>query len=137
MQPTRPASTLLRADDGAAMVELAFVLPIFLLLVWGVIEFGRLLYTANNLTTAVREGARYAAVQPTVSANDPNVQAVVIRAFVPLGSAGGLNTKQITVSSTKVSGSVVVSATYQLFKITPLATTIGPLTASATFRRER
>ncbi len=45
---------------GAAVVELAVVLPLFLLLVLGMIEFGRMLMVQQVLTNASREGARRA-----------------------------------------------------------------------------
>jgi Flp pilus assembly protein TadG len=45
---------------GAAMVEMAFVLPIFLLVVLGIIEFGRAMMVGQLVTNASREGARLA-----------------------------------------------------------------------------
>lgn len=47
---------------GQAMVETALVLPIIILIVFGIIEFGRILNTYIVLTNASREGARYSAV---------------------------------------------------------------------------
>ena len=44
---------------GQGLLEFALALPIFLLLVLGVIEFGRLLAVVSSVTTAAREGARY------------------------------------------------------------------------------
>jgi Flp pilus assembly protein TadG len=43
-------------------VELALVLPLLLLLLFGVIDFGRMLNTQITLTEAAREGARAAAL---------------------------------------------------------------------------
>ncbi|MBX3442916.1 MAG: pilus assembly protein [Planctomyces sp.] len=45
---------------GAAVVETALVLPLFLMVVMGVIEFGRAFMVAQLLTNAAREGARTA-----------------------------------------------------------------------------
>src|SRR4051812_6554667 len=45
---------------GAAMVETALVLPIFFMVVLGVIEFGRAMMVAQLLTNGAREGARLA-----------------------------------------------------------------------------
>jgi Flp pilus assembly protein TadG len=61
------------------MVEFAIVLPLLLLLVCGIIDLGRLLYTYNNLTSAVREGARLASVQkdPTTGASQTAVRSRV------------------------------------------------------------
>lgn len=49
---------------GQAMVEMAFVIFILVLLVFGITEFGRALYTKNTLTNAARAGARQAVVTP-------------------------------------------------------------------------
>lgn len=46
-------------NRGQGMLEFALALPIFLLLVLGVIEFGRLLAVVISVTTAAREAARY------------------------------------------------------------------------------
>ncbi|QEM68883.1 pilus assembly protein [Geobacter sp. FeAm09] len=61
---TYPPSCLhrLRSSRGQALVELALLLPILLLLIFGVIEFGRAFYMKNTLTNAVRHAARKAAV---------------------------------------------------------------------------
>jgi Flp pilus assembly protein TadG len=51
------------AQRGAAAVEMAILLPLLLLLVFGVIEFGVYLYNQQVLTNACREGARAGIVQ--------------------------------------------------------------------------
>ena len=43
---------------GVAAVEFAFVAPLFFLLVFGMIEFGRMLMVQQVITNASREGAR-------------------------------------------------------------------------------
>jgi hypothetical protein len=45
-------------DSGAAAVEMALVLPLLLLVVFGIIDFGRMLNAQIILTQAAREGAR-------------------------------------------------------------------------------
>ncbi len=45
-------------QKGAAMVEFAMVLPLFLVLVFGIIEFSLMLYDQAIITNASREGAR-------------------------------------------------------------------------------
>ena len=48
----------LKNCKGAVMVEFAIVLPLLLILVFGIIEFGVLLYDKAMITNASREGAR-------------------------------------------------------------------------------
>lgn len=47
---------------GQALVEFAFVAPIFFLLLFGIIEGGRFILYYQTLNNATREGARYAIV---------------------------------------------------------------------------
>jgi hypothetical protein len=49
-------------DRGAAAVEFVLVAPLFLLLIFGLVSFGLLLYTLVTAQQAAREGARLAAV---------------------------------------------------------------------------
>ena len=47
-----------RYEAGTSVVEMAIVLPLLLLLVFGIGEFGVAFTRWNSLTNAVREGAR-------------------------------------------------------------------------------
>lgn len=49
-------------QHGAAIVEFAIVLSAFLLLLLGIIEMGRVLFTFNSAAEATRRGARIAVV---------------------------------------------------------------------------
>jgi len=49
-------------NRGNALIEFALVLPILLLVLFGITELGRMIMTTNVLNTASREGARLAAV---------------------------------------------------------------------------
>ena len=53
---------LWRREEGSALVEFALILPLLVLLLFGVIEFGLLLYNQQVITNASREGARYGIV---------------------------------------------------------------------------
>jgi Flp pilus assembly protein TadG len=52
-----------RDGRGQALVELALILPILLMLLLGIFEFGRAWNTKQVMTDAAREGARLAVVQ--------------------------------------------------------------------------
>lgn len=52
-----------RNEAGQALVEFALVLPVLLLLIAGIIEFGRAFHIQQVVTDASREGARTAVVQ--------------------------------------------------------------------------
>ena len=60
--PMRALRSILRDDRGAALAEAAIVLPVFLLLVGGVYEFGFFLYQEQLATSGVEDAARYLAL---------------------------------------------------------------------------
>ena len=51
---------MLKKSDGAALIELAIILPILLLLVFGVFEYSRAIHAKNIITNMSREGANLA-----------------------------------------------------------------------------
>ena len=51
-----------RKERGAVAVEMAIVLPLLLVILVGIIEFGRVLNVQVSLSQAAHEGARYAAI---------------------------------------------------------------------------
>jgi Flp pilus assembly protein TadG len=61
-------SRLRLVSRGQALVEFALVFPIFILLVFGLIDIGRYVYDANAISQAAREGARYGSVADYVDA---------------------------------------------------------------------
>ena len=65
-----PASLriLLKADRGAALVELALVAPTLLLLVLGAVELGRAYFVNLEVVNAAHAGAEYGSLNPTDTA---------------------------------------------------------------------
>jgi Flp pilus assembly protein TadG len=61
-RPRRSLRTLLRNERGTALVEFALIAPLLFLLLFGVIEFGRVLNYYNDLTQLSGQGARAAVV---------------------------------------------------------------------------
>lgn len=51
-----------RSEEGASAAEFALVLPVFLLLVFGLIEMGMLLFTTNQLHWTAEQSARCSSV---------------------------------------------------------------------------
>lgn len=65
-QSAATGAAVWRACDGATAVEMAFLLPVFMLFLLGICEFGRALWTQTALQFAVESAARCAAVSPTL-----------------------------------------------------------------------
>lgn len=57
----------LKGEKGQAMVEFALILPILLLIICGIIDFGWMFYNQLSIDNACREGARYAVVHSDVA----------------------------------------------------------------------
>jgi Flp pilus assembly protein TadG len=56
------------------MVEFALTLPVLMLIMLGILEFGRLLFTYSAVTTAAREAARYGSAAGGLDATINNYQ---------------------------------------------------------------
>ena len=65
-----------RSSKGQALVEFALVLPVFLMVLFGIIDGGRYVFQNNVLSQAAREGARVAAAEAgwigKTTAEDPS-----------------------------------------------------------------
>jgi len=62
----KPRST---PEGGQALVEFAIVIPVFLLILFAILQLGLLFGAQNSLTSAVRETARYAAPYRVIDAS--------------------------------------------------------------------
>jgi Flp pilus assembly protein TadG len=76
---------------GSTLVEFAFVLPLLKALVFGVIDFGRALYSYHFVSNAAREATRWASVRgsdctaySTCNAGQPEVSDYVV-SIAPAG----------------------------------------------------
>jgi Flp pilus assembly protein TadG len=75
MRSLRPARRRAGDERGASAVEFALVLPVLILLVIGIVEFGRGFQVSGTLSAAAREGVRLMALQ-----NDPAAARAAVRA---------------------------------------------------------
>lgn len=78
----------LQREDGAAAVEFAILLPLLMLILFGIIEFGLVLYNQEVITNASREGARFGIVigpRPTTG----QIQGVVTNYLTNAGLNSG------------------------------------------------
>ena len=75
----------LRGEQGAAAVEFALVMTLLIMLVFGIVEFGRAYNTKIELSGAAREGARRMAVSGDASCTGSGAKATAIKASPTLG----------------------------------------------------
>lgn len=109
-----------RDERGAAVVEFALILPILVLFVFGIIEFGRAYSARIQLTAAVREGARAGAL---------GLDAVA----ATKAGAPGLTPTQINVTYTPTPGSFCAGAGPTTTQSSSTSTTIPTATVTATY----
>src|SRR5215468_6129605 len=86
--------TGLRREEGAALLEMAVVLPLLLFLSVGIFEFGRAYQTWQVLTNAAREGARAAII---TGSTDTDVTTRV-RNYMQGGALPNSNTATVTIT---------------------------------------
>ena len=97
-----------RSESGAELIEVALTLPLLLLVVLGIIEFGFLFQEYEVVTNAAREGARIAALVPTAGYTTAEAKT---RATDYL-TAGGLKMAQVPSGTpTVVQSQVPISGT--------------------------
>jgi len=123
---------------GAAAVEFAVVAPVFFLLVFGMIEFGRMVMVQQVITNGSREGARIAVLDGATTAE---VTAAVTGYLQSAGIAGG----NVTVSPDPPSSAgygepvtVTVSVPFDQVSWLPSPIFLGgsTMTATSVMRRE-
>jgi Flp pilus assembly protein TadG len=90
------------AESGAALVEAAVILPVFLTLVGGVYEFGFFLYQEQLVTSGVRDAARYLSLtaDPTSITNQSNAKNLAVSGSISGGTprVAGWATSDVSVS---------------------------------------
>lgn len=92
-----------RDERGAAAVEFALVLPILLLLLFGIIAYGYMLSFRQAMSQAAAEGAREAAVNVNASNRQASAMAAVDEALDAYGvrcGADGMTCRYRMVSGT-------------------------------------
>ena len=111
----RPQSQLMKNDRGQSLVEFALTLPMLLVVMFMVTEFGRALYQYNVMAQATREGARLGVVSGQDAAT-PRGEARMDAFLTGTGIApGDLTTKTVTVvDDYNGTGTKVVVATAEM-----------------------
>lgn len=101
-----------RNERGQAMVEFALTITLTLLLVFGMIDFSRAIYTASVIQWAAQQGARTAMVDPA------GVRAAVVNRLA------GLDPDEVDVNVTTGANTVQVEVSYEFDFIVPMISRI-------------
>ena len=123
---------LRKTDGGQSLVEFALLIPLFLILVFGIIDFGLGLRAYISVTQSTREGARFASIGNTAGTftsggsgecNGTTLTTVVGRVCRTMNGLDLTDVESVSVTypNGNAPGETVrVSASYQYEYITPV-----------------
>ncbi|MBA7508123.1 hypothetical protein ES705_00043 [subsurface metagenome] len=106
---------IIKSEKGASAVEFALILPILIMLVFGIVQFGIAFNNYITITHAAREGARIAAVD----LNNPDLKNIIIERAFPVQ----ITEDDIVISTpegTNIGDPVEVEITYNISITIPL-----------------
>jgi Flp pilus assembly protein TadG len=113
----------MKSENGQSLVEFALVLPLLVLLLFGIIDFGRIIHAYLTIDHAGREAARAASIGKT----KVEVEQVAI------DSGKSINLSDVTVSPGTSGANATVTITYPITFLTPvIGNIVGPITLEDT-----
>ncbi|WML59145.1 TadE/TadG family type IV pilus assembly protein [Neobacillus sp. PS2-9] len=114
----------MKSENGQSLVEFALVLPLIVLLLFGIIDFSRIFHVYLTMDHAGREAARAASIGNDVSE--------IKNTAVNDATSIGLTADRVAISGTRNSGTnVTITITYPITFLTPV---IGEIVGSLTLK---
>jgi hypothetical protein len=98
-----------------SLIEFALILPLFMLIILGIFDFGRAIYASSAVHNAAREGARYGAVHPCDTSG-----IVAVAQNMSVGLGGGVSVTPVIEYSGGVGQRIRVQVVYRFRAVTPL-----------------
>ena len=119
---------------GSSLVEFALIVPLFFILIFGIIDFGRIFFIELTLQNALRQAGRFAVTGNHLpDPNNPTIQLSRINSIIQTAkqAAAGVDVSNIQISSlaggnagpNRAGGpgdTITISITVNLHLITPL-----------------
>lgn len=118
----------MKSEKGQSLVEFALVIPLLIILLFGIVDFGRIFHAYLTMDHAGREAARAA----SIGKDDTTVKSTAVSDAVGIGlTADKVN---ITPGGTRISGSdISITITYPITFLTPvIGSIVGPITLKDT-----
>jgi Flp pilus assembly protein TadG len=150
--PSAPASSRARsAGRGQSLLEMALVLPMFLMLLCAIVDFSHVFYVEMTVQDALREAGRFAITGNTLSGQS-RLASILATAQQAAGSLN-INTNSINITSNGTGGTgaaanaggpgdiITISMSSGVPMLTPLIAPLFPngaynFTVSVTFKNE-
>jgi Flp pilus assembly protein TadG len=128
-----------KRDRGAAAVEMAFMTMFLIILVTGIIDLGRALYTNISVQEAAQEGAFYGGFEEVVTKSDIVDRTVGSTGSITLDPTDVIVTCSAITRGKRNAARVQVDVSYDLNLITPVVGQWlgGTLTLNKTAEAER
>ena len=138
-------------DRGQSLVEFALVLPVFFLLMFGIIDGGRVVFANNNMAQAARNVARIASTACFQTTPACSTASGPIKTAISSQGTGGVSptwTVQCINPTTnaaptgsggdfcKVGYHIRVSVSASFGFVTPIASSMGPVTIASRTEQE-
>jgi Flp pilus assembly protein TadG len=124
-----------RLQGGSNLVEFALVLPLLLVLMFGIIDFGLALFDKAVITNAAREGARAGMVFAETRRTDAEIEAVVQNYCSDYLVTFGAGTPAVSVARTGTGSgdslTVTVTYSYDYVVMSKLVPGLGTLNMTA------
>ena len=122
-----------KKEEGASLVEFALLAPLFVVILFGLVEFGLAMYSKGMVTNASREGARFGVVYTSPRKTTEEISSKVQEY---LNDSGFMDTVTINVTGAQgTSGTPLsVTVTYPYtFQVLPnfVCGLVGPLNVTA------
>lgn len=111
MKLTR-ATRAIGRERGAAAVEFGLILPVLLMLVGAVIDFGNMYRQQIQLTNAARDGVRQVSVNSSTGWTQSQIQSRIAVAASPLGVSSTATAWYCSTSGTTVTVTVTPTTAY-------------------------
>lgn len=120
-------------QSGSAIVEGALVFLVFMVIVFGLMEFGRMVWSYTQVANGAREATRYAIVHGSASGSTASVSQIqgIVTSHSPGLDASNITTN-VTFTPDQSPGSTVkVAVTYKFYPLTPFIP-VGPIHLAST-----
>ena len=126
-------------ERGAAAVEFGIILPVLMLILFGIIEFGMIMFSREVITNASREGARAGIVQSATKPTTGQIQAVVTNYLTGTGINPATVTIAVAGAGLTAPNTLSVTVTYPYNFFAPAILGLGTsitLTGQTVMRQE-
>jgi Flp pilus assembly protein TadG len=111
----------IKKNVGQSVLEFALIFPILFLMITGLFDLGRAVFAYTTFNNAVREGTRYASVQPknTTGATDTAIESKIRNYFYQIKDFNDNSVIHIARIDMDTDPKIQITITYSFNPITP------------------